>query len=195
VFEGLSGEFATPSRRDDNRPDVAKPVPRSRLTIHVVLWTAALATMSAAPFLWDLIGGHRTGPPDVLTGLAVHVVDGDTITVQLGGRIEKVRYGGINAPEVAHFMRDEERGAGDASALNRRLVEGKTVRLELDLQERDRSGRLLAYVYVGETMVNAELVRLGYAQVQITPPNVRYQALFLALQREAQEQRRGLWAH
>jgi len=68
------------------------------------------------------------------------------------------------------------------------------VRLELDVQERDRYGRLLAYVYVGDMMVNAELARRGYAQVMTIPPNIRYQERFLALQREAREQKRGLWA-
>lgn len=173
---------------------MAKRLPRSRLALHIVLWTATLATISAGPFLWDWIGVHRTRAPDALTGLVVHVIDGDTITVQLGGRMEKVRYGGINAPEVARFMRGPEPGGTDASEMNRRLVEGQTVRLELDAQERDRSGRLLAYVYRGDTMVNAELLRLGYAEALIRPPNVRYRGLFLALERKAKEERRGIWA-
>jgi hypothetical protein len=55
------------------------------------------------------------------------------------------------------------------------------------VQTRDRYGRLLAYVWVGDTMVNAELVRRGYAQIMTVPPNVRHQALFLELQREARQ--------
>ena len=51
---------------------------------------------------------------------------------------------------------------------------GKTVRLELDVRERDRYQRLLAYVYVGDLMVNAELVRLGYAHAVTVPPNVAH---------------------
>jgi len=78
--------------------------------------------------------------------------------------------------------------------VNRRLVDGKRVRLELDVQSRDRYGRLLAYVWLGDTMINAELVRLGYAQVMTVPPNVRHQALFVQLQRDARAARRGLWA-
>jgi micrococcal nuclease len=72
-------------------------------------------------------------------------------------------------------------------------VEGKEVRLEFDAQWRDKYRRLLAYVYLGDTMLNAELVRQGYAQVATFPPNVKYQELFLKLQREAREDRRGLW--
>jgi micrococcal nuclease len=77
--------------------------------------------------------------------------------------------------------------------VNRQLVGGQRVRLEMDVGARDRYGRLLAYVWVGDVMVNAELVRRGYAQVMTVPPNVRYQRLFLDLQRGAREAGRGLW--
>jgi len=120
-------------------------------------------------------------------------VDGDTIQVRIGDRLEKVRYIGMNAPEVHHPRKGEEPGGREASEVNRQLVGGQQVRLELDVQERDRYGRLLAYVWVGDTMVNAELVRRGYAQVMTIPPNVRYQQMFLKLQREAREAGRGLW--
>lgn len=129
-----------------------------------------------------------------LDGLVVRVVDGDTIHVRIGGRVEKVRYIGVNTPELHHPTRREEPGGRQAHAANRRLVEGKRVRLELDVQSRDRYGRMLAYVWIGETMVNAKLVRLGFAQVMTVPPNVRHQALFLKLQRAAREAGRGLWA-
>lgn len=129
-----------------------------------------------------------------LTGTVVTVVDGDSIHVRVEGRIEKIRYIGINAPEVRHPTKGEEPGGREASAVNRRLVEGQRVRLELDVQRRDQYGRLLAYVWVDDLMINAELVRLGYAQVMTVPPNVRYQALFLNLQREARAARRGLFA-
>jgi len=129
-----------------------------------------------------------------LDALVVRVVDGDTIHVRIGGRVEKVRYIGVNTPELHHPTRREEPGGREARAANRRLVEGKRVRLDLDVQSRDRYGRMLAYVWIGDTMVNAELVRLGFAQVMTVPPNVRHQALFLKLQRAAREAGRGLWA-
>jgi micrococcal nuclease len=124
----------------------------------------------------------------------VHVVDGDTIHVQCGARVEKVRYIGIDAPEIHHPTWGEEPGGREAAALNRRLVGGGHVRLELDVRARDQYGRLLAYVWAGDLMVNAEVVRLGYAQVMTVPPNVRYRTLFLMLQREARAAGRGLWA-
>ena len=120
-------------------------------------------------------------------------MDGDTIHVRIGTRIEKVRYIGVNTPEVHHPTKGEEPGGREASEVNRQLVAGKDVRLELDVQDRDRYGRLLAYVWIGDLMVNAELVKLGYAQVMTVPPNVRYQQLFLKLQRDAREAGRGLW--
>jgi micrococcal nuclease len=127
-------------------------------------------------------------------GQVVRVVDGDTIRVRIGDHIEKVRYIGVNTPEVHHPTKGEEPGGREATTVNAELVGGKAVRLELDVQSRDRYGRLLAYVWVGDIMVNAELVRRGYAQVMTVPPNVRHQSLFVKLQREAREAGRGLWA-
>jgi micrococcal nuclease len=129
-----------------------------------------------------------------LEGTVTRIVDGDTIHVRVDGRLEKVRYIGVNTPEVHHPRKGEEPGGRAAAAVNRGLVDGRRVRLELDTQSRDRYGRLLAYVWVDDTMINAELVRRGFAQVMTVPPNVRHQSLFLKLQREAREAGRGLWA-
>ena len=148
-------------------------------------WLLALSYLS-------LLAAGAAGAGTV-EGTAVRVVDGDTINVQLADRVEKIRYIGVNAPEIHHPIKGEEPGGRAAAQVNRGLVIGRRVRLELDVQPRDRYGRLLAYVWVGDTMVNAELVRLGYAQVMTVPPNVRYQDLFLKLQREARDASRGLW--
>jgi micrococcal nuclease len=128
-----------------------------------------------------------------IEGEVVRIVDGDTIHVRIGARVEKVRYIGVNTPEVHHPTKGEEPGGREAAEVNRTLVAGRHVRLELDVRERDRYGRVLAYVWVGDHMVNAELVRRGYAQVMTVPPNVRYQDLFIKLQRDAREAGRGLW--
>lgn len=126
-------------------------------------------------------------------------MDGDTIYVRLAGGMEKVRYIGVDTPEVHHPTRGEEPGGREATAVNRRLLGDRPVRLETDVQLRDRYGRLLAYVWArrpdgGEVMVNAELVRLGYAAVMTVPPNVRHATLFRRLAAEARAQHRGLWA-
>jgi micrococcal nuclease len=131
--------------------------------------------------------------PARIEGLVVRVVDGDTIHVRIGARVEKVRYIGVNTPELHHPSKGEEPGGREAAAVNHGLVAGKRVGLELDVQERDRYGRLLAYVWLGDVLINAELVQRGYAQVMTVPPNVRYQTLFLRLQREARQAGRGLW--
>ena len=156
--------------------------------------SVAVAVLLAA--LAALVGAYTargTAAATALEGLVVRVVDGDTIHVRIGERVEKVRYIGVNTPETHHPQHGVEPGGREAHEVNRRLVTGKRVRLELDVQERDRHGRLLAYVWVGDTMVNAELVRLGYAQVMTVPPNVRYQSLLLDRERDARQSGRGLW--
>lgn len=121
------------------------------------------------------------------------VIDGDTIEIDLNGRRERVRYIGIDTPETVHPNRGVEPYGLAASAANRRLVEGRKVRLELDVEKRDRYGRLLAYIWVEDILVNEWLVRNGYAQIATYPPNVRYVDRFLEAQREARASDRGLW--
>lgn len=125
----------------------------------------------------------------------VRVIDGDTIEACcIGWKRESIRYIGINTPETDHPTKGVEAYGKEAKEANRKLVAGKTVRLEFDVQQRDRHGRLLAYVYLDDgTFVNAWLVEQGYAQVMTVPPNVKHQQLFLKLQLEAEETRRGLW--
>lgn len=127
-----------------------------------------------------------TQPPSE-TATVVRVMDGDTIEVSMDGETHRVRYIGIDAPEAGMPC------ASEAAAKNRELVDGKTVRLEKDVSETDRYGRLLRYVYVGDLMVNAEMVRSGYAQAATYPPDVRYQDLFVRLQQEAQKAGLGCW--
>jgi micrococcal nuclease len=149
--------------------------------------------LSAVALLGVLLAVAGQAGDRALEGDVVRVVDGDTIHVRVGERVEKVRYIGVNTPELSHPTKGAEPGGREATGVNRDLVGGRRVRLELDVQERDRYQRLLAYVWVGERMVNAELVRRGYAQVMTVPPNVRHQQRFLALEREARQAGRGLW--
>lgn len=123
------------------------------------------------------------------------VIDGDTIEVLIDNKKYKVRYIGIDTSEPASFGKPAGLFAEEASAKNSELVLGKTVRLEKDVSETDRYDRLLRYVYVGDLFINAELVRTGYAQVFTYPPDVKYQDLFLELQRQARESKLGLWAY
>ena len=124
------------------------------------------------------------------------VVDGDTI--ELSSR-EMVRYIGIDTPEVrekkdSEWVYNPRPYAEEASAFNKKLVEGKSVRLEFDVQKRDKYKRLLAYVYVGENMANMEMVKQGYGMIYTYPPNVKYTEKFLEAQKEARDHKRGLWS-
>lgn len=121
---------------------------------------------------------------------AVRVIDGDTIELANG---ETVRYIGIDAPETLHPSRPVEFMGLEAAAFNRTLVSSQDVRLEFDVQQRDHFGRLLAYVYVNDIFVNAELVRSGYARVATYPPNVRHVDLFVESERRARQEENGLW--
>jgi len=123
----------------------------------------------------------------------VRVIDGDTIEVEIAGKRYTVRYIGIDTPETKHPEKPVEWMGLEAAAKNEELVGGKVVELEKDVSETDKYGRLLRYVWVGDLMVNAELVRLGLAQVSTYPPDVKYADLFLDLQREAREAGLGLW--
>ena len=134
-----------------------------------------------------------TASSSSLIGQVVRVVDGETIAVRIGDRTETVRYIGVSASALDHPEKRKQYGAREATEANRQFVEDQPVRLELDVQERDRDGRLLAYVHVGDLMVNAELVAQGLTKVTTVPPNVKYQELFLKLQREARLLQLGLW--
>ncbi len=151
-----------------------------------------LATIAA---LLTLLPAAVASQGDSTTVQVVRVIDGDTIQVccVFGDRV-KVRYIGVDTPETHHPMKGVEHYGMEAAEANRKMVDGKTVRLEFDVQQLDRYNRLLAYVYLEDgTFVNAWLVEHGYAMVMTVPPNVRHQDLFLKLQREAREAKRGLW--
>jgi micrococcal nuclease len=165
-----------------------------RLLLALLLVTAGAAGASAGG---ALEGGDVTaGGARDDSGRVVKVVDGDTIHVQLGGAREKVRYIGVDTPETKHPTKGVQCYGQQASQFNAGLVSGEQVRLVRDVEERDRYGRLLAYVYrVRDGLfVNAELARLGYAQPLSIPPDVRYAERFAGLARQAREQGRGLWS-
>ena len=118
------------------------------------------------------------------------VVDGDTIEIEGG---EKVRYIGIDTPETVDPRKPVQCFGVEASKKNKELVEGKTVRLEKDITDRDKYSRLLRYVWVGDLFVNLELVKQGFASSYSYPPDIKYQKEFLAAEKEAREAERGLW--
>jgi len=124
----------------------------------------------------------------------VRVVDGDTLIIDINGTEEKVRLIGIDTPESVHPDENRNTEFGEiASAYTKDRLEGENVSLELDVEERDQYGRLLAYVYLDGEMFNLNLVREGYAVVATYPPNVKYVEDFVAAQKAAREDGVGLW--
>lgn len=120
----------------------------------------------------------------------IKIIDGDTIEIDNG---QKVRYIGINAPETVDPRKEVQCFGEQASAKNKELVEGKTIKIEKDISETDKYGRLLRYVYVDNKMINEQLVAEGYAYATAYPPDIKYQQIFKTAERDARDNNRGLW--
>ena len=121
------------------------------------------------------------------------VDDGDTIVLADGRRI---RYIGINAPEIAHqeYHQKAEPLGYEALRFNKILVHKKRVRLEFGSEKHDRYDRVLAYVFLPDKrFVNLEMLRNGYAYCLFREQNDRYNPVFLKAQREAMKAGRGIW--
>ena len=139
--------------------------------------------------------------PIVLSNIAVaqdfylctRVVDGDTIVVEIGGKLEKVRLIGVDTPETVHPSKPVEYFGKEASDFTKRTVERKNVRLEYDWQKRDKYGRLLAYVYLEDgTFLNSEIIKQGYGFAYTKYP-FKYLEEFRQYEKEARENKNGLW--
>ena len=141
---------------------------------------------------WEGGGGRDEGPASASATVA-RVVDGDTIEARIGGRLEDVRYIGVDTPETVKPDTPVQCFGPRASAFNHALVERRRVRLVFGVERRDVYGRLLAYVYLGRRFVNAILVRRGLARSLTIPPNDRFAPLLRALELRAARAGRGLW--
>jgi len=128
--------------------------------------------------------------PGGITAQVSRVHDGDTVSVMIGRRIEKIRLIGIDAPELGQRPWGER-----AKERLRELLGDGNVTVVADVEKRDRYGRLLAYLWTSRgTFVNLEMVRQGFAVLYTIPPNVRYVDRFRAAQAEAREKKRGIWS-
>ena len=121
----------------------------------------------------------------------VRVVDGDTIEIEGG---EKVRYIGIDTPETVDPRKPVQCFGVEASKKNKEMVEGKMVRLEKDITDRDKYNRLLRYIWLDDVFVNLELVKQGFAYSYSYPPDIKYQDQIVNAQQEAKAAIRGLWS-
>ena len=148
--------------------------------------------------LLSACSGTRSTPasPGGGTATVLRNVDGDTVDVDIDGVEESIRLIGIDTPETVSPSRPVECFGPEASArANELLPAGTVVRLERDVEARDRYGRLLAYVYRDRdgTLVNLLLVEEGYAAASPFPPNTVHQAAFDRAEAEAKANGRGLW--
>jgi micrococcal nuclease len=137
----------------------------------------------------EVSGGEK---PDFVGDFQItRVIDGDTLEITGG---EKVRYIGIDTPEIVDSRKPVQCFGKEASDKNKELVTGKTVRLERDTIDRDRYNRLLRYVYVGDNFINLELVKQGFARSYFYPPDIKYQDQILQAEQEAKKTKIGLWS-
>jgi endonuclease YncB( thermonuclease family) len=169
-------------------------MPRASRMPRALVITAVVALSSAA-----CGGGNGSSSAPTAPGTATiaRVVDGDTIRVHIGGREERVRLVGIDTPESVKPGTPVQCYALAASARTKALLpKGSAVRLVRDVEERDRYGRLLAYVYRArdDLFVNLALVREGYAVALTVPPNVAHTDELVAAARDARDHDRGLWS-
>jgi micrococcal nuclease len=140
-------------------------------------------------------GGLDAAAGATLRAQVIRVVDGDTVKVSAGGREDTVRYIGIDTPESVKPNTPVQCYAKAASHRNAELVAGRSVRLVVGAEARDRYGRLLAYVYRADDgrFVNEELVAGGFARTLTIAPNDRYARRFAARAAAARAAGRGLW--
>jgi micrococcal nuclease len=159
----------TPAPTSTTAPPTATRVPA---TATRPIPTATLAPPTALP--------TATSAPAALgdTAVVTAVIDGDTIEVSMGGASYRVRYIGMDTPEVGQACGSE------ATQANAALVSGQTVRMVKDVSETDRYGRLLRYVYVGNTFVNGALVAGGWAVARDYPPDTAMSATLHGLMQQ-----------
>lgn len=124
--------------------------------------------------------------------LVTRVIDGDTIEIEGG---QKIRYIGIDTPETSDPRTGVQCYGKEATSKNKALVEGKKVRLEKDVSETDKYGRLLRYVFIGDQLINEVLVKEGYAFSSPYPPDIKYQSKFDTAEKYARKNDKGLWGY
>lgn len=127
-----------------------------------------------------------------------NVVDGDTIDVDINGKIERLRLIGIDTPETKDPRKPVQCFGKEASSKASEMLSGKKVSLEADAVsgERDKYNRLLRYVFIENgTFYNKEVIAQGYAHEYTYQSQVyKYQTEFKQAEKDARENSRGLWS-
>lgn len=162
----------------------------SKIEVRKLMNTTKLKYISYSIFALIIIGTifvncaikHETVEKNTAT--ISKVIDGDTVELETG---ERVRLLGINAPEMGQPYHEE------ATDRLKELIENKTVILESDVEDKDRYGRLLRYVFFNNKNINAEMVEEGYANVYVIPPNTKYENELRKVENEAKTANRRIW--
>jgi micrococcal nuclease len=158
--------------------------------------------------LFLLLQPHPSPAQRLETGTVLRIIDGDTLNVKIQGKEECIRLIGIDAPESKANRKANRDSWKNGEDLQSIIIMGKkattftkalvkkddTVKIEFDVQKRDKYNRLLAYVYLADgRMLNEEILKAGFASLMTIPPNVSYRGKFAKAVTEARENRRGLW--
>jgi micrococcal nuclease len=126
----------------------------------------------------------------VVPVIIVH--DGDTLSVLINKKQEKVRMIGIDAPEIGQKPWGDEAKRHLEKIIN---TSGRKVKIEFDVEKTDQYGRILAYIRTTDgSMINLLMIRGGYAVLYTVPPNVKYAEDFRKGQAEAREKGLGMWS-
>lgn len=137
---------------------------------------------------------EKVNTEDLGTYKVVRVVDGDTFIINYNGKEERVRLIGVDTPESVHPNEEKNTAFGKkVSNFSKEKLTNKEVQIEFDVSQRDKYGRLLCYVYVDGQMYNKLLLEEGLAKVATYPPNVKYVEDFTKIQKEARENKKGMW--
>ena len=162
-------------------------------SIFPIIWSSV--ALLFVLFYCETLGEDIGSGPKLTPGVrheVKSVYDGDSILLDSG---EKIRYLGIDTPEIDHSGGKSQFMAHAARNLNVKLVNRARVRMEYDRKRRDRHGRVLAYVFLEDgQMVNAILLRKGLAHLMFKRPNFKYFSFLLSCQRQAMEKRIGMWS-
>jgi micrococcal nuclease len=145
------------------------------------------------PKILNLLLEEEENPVGLVNAKVVRVVDGDTVVVRYEGREERIRLIGVDTPETVHPNKPVEAYGEEAKEYTKKKLEEKDIQIEFDVQERDRYGRLLGYIWLDGLLFNDELLRMGYARVATFPPNVKYVETFKETEKNAREKQVGIW--
>lgn len=135
-----------------------------------------------------------------------YAVDGDTIWVDIDGKDEKIRFVGVNTPEIAKDGKPAEFMADEAKDFTNSILKNKEIYLERDISDRDKYDRLLRYIWLEEpaknpslsdiekNTLNGILVKEGYAYANYYKPDIKYQDYLKELEKSAQDNKKGIWS-